>query len=187
MPGPADVTGWELELENVQLACHRTHSLGVKQTYRQLHSTNILQLHADPHRYEHKRSAFLNNLHSVLLAYININCFEWLMQRLLGVFPQRRKCYFYTQCMPLSSDAFGLIRAVLLSTSSLASKTHTHIQKTHDENAGKSTKCVFSFQCLYCISVFAFCSRVETHTKSVGCHFLSSIMSNPLVPVCEPR
>lgn len=51
-----------------------------------------------------EKSVFFNNLYSVLLAFINVNCFDRPVWRFRLVFPQKRKCYFYPQCMPLSAD-----------------------------------------------------------------------------------
>lgn len=154
-------------------------------TYRRLHSINILQQHADTHI----QSITMNTkdqlsyiIHPLFLPSISINCFDRPLWSFLNVFPQKRKCYFYPQCMPLSLNAAGLDSYRGCPTINILSLPvkHTHVQKTHDGKAGRDTN----------VSVLLFLqqSRVETlaHTQPVGCHFLSSILSNSRLPVCKP-
>lgn len=82
---------------------------------------------------------------------------------------------------PLMLLALILIGAVLLSTSSLASNTHTHT---------RWESCFFLLQSLFFWAGFLFLqqSSVEilAHAHTVGCHFLSSTLLNSKFPVCEP-
>lgn len=173
-------------------SCHHTYSLSVKQTYRCLHSINILQLHIDTHHYEHKRSAFLNNLHSVLLEFININCFDRPMLRLLNAFPQKRKCYFYPQCLPLSCDAVGLDSYRDCPTINILSgELNTHTAHTHPENirweSWKSHQSSFLSNLYFSFHVVFFCRRAVQKLKPTHSGpSLSRILSNSMLPVCAP-
>lgn len=102
------------------------------------------------------------------------------MLRLLNAFPQKRKCYFYPQCMPLSCDAVGLdsyrdcptinILSGVLNTHT----AHTQIQKTCDGKVGRTTNLFFLLNLisvvftLLCFSVEEQCRNFSPHT--VGRH-----------------
>lgn len=158
-------------------------------------------MHADTHthtyktnHHEQKISAFFNNPQSVLLALIVLigHC------RGFPVFSFKSGSAISShnaRLCPLMLLALILIRVVLLSTSSPASKIYTHPKKTTHDVSGlskwKSREMFFLysfhfFQHHYFCLCVAFFSRNFNPQTTWRYHFLSNMSSNSWLPVSEP-
>lgn len=158
-------------------ARRRTHSFGVKKTYRRLHSINILPLHA----YTQIHSNIMNTEDQLFyiicfIGIININCLDRPMWRLLDVFPQKRKCYFYPQCMPLSSWCWwpwflSGLPYYQHPLSPPVKPTHVHPENTWWDSFRRRKNVFLLLKPSFLFLCCRFSMETSAHAKAVRCHF----------------